>query len=144
MKTTFFACLLLAAAVSAFAGKIPEAGPAPDPVRKEASQFPLNVPPADAKTWLESATPPVLLDVRTPAEFAAGHLAGAANMDYKAADFKDRMSALDKAKPYLIYCRTGHRSGLALAIMRDLGFKEYHDIAGGITAWTQAGYPVVK
>ena len=88
---------------------------------------------------------PVVIDVRTPAEYAAGRLEKAAsNMDYYAPDFKEKLAKLDKKGKYLIYCRTGKRSGLALEIMKGLGFTDIHHIAGGIVAWQQAGYPVIK
>ncbi|MFA6434509.1 MAG: rhodanese-like domain-containing protein [Elusimicrobiales bacterium] len=116
--------------------------PAPaEPVK--AAALPLNLPPADAKAYLE-AEKPALLDVRTPDEYAAGHLENAVNLDYHAADFKDRLAALEKTSKYLIYCRSGKRSAAALAIMQEQGFTDVHDIAGGINAWISAGYPTVK
>lgn len=104
---------------------------------------PLNLPPADALAYLEQAKP-VLLDVRTPEEYADGHLKDSTLMDYFAPDFKDQLSKLDKAAKYLIYCRSGGRSGRALEMMGELGFADVHDIKGGIIAWNSAGYPVVK
>jgi rhodanese-related sulfurtransferase len=86
----------------------------------------------------------VILDVRTPSEFAAGHLAGAIMFDSNAANFKGEVSKLDKNKRYLVYCRTSNRSGQAVAVMKDLGFKEVYDMDGGIVAWEAAGYPTVK
>ncbi|NOY56375.1 MAG: rhodanese-like domain-containing protein [Actinobacteria bacterium] len=85
----------------------------------------------------------VLLDVRTPEEYGAGKLAGAENIDFYATDFRDKLSQLDKNDRYLIYCRTGSRSGKTLKIMRELGFTRVEDIGGGIVAWAQAGLPIV-
>jgi phage shock protein E len=85
----------------------------------------------------------VVLDVRTPAEFAGGHLAGAVNLDYQAAGFADRLAELDRAVPYVLYCRTGNRSAQVREMMRDLGFAEVHEIAGGIVAWAEAGLGIV-
>ncbi|GBE22199.1 MAG TPA: rhodanese-like domain-containing protein [Actinobacteria bacterium] len=85
----------------------------------------------------------VLLDVRTPEEYGAGKLAGADNIDFYAPDFRDKLSQLDKNDRYVIYCRTGSRSGQALVIMRELGFTHVEDIGGGIVAWAQAGLPIV-
>ena len=59
----------------------------------------------------------IVLDVRTPAEFAAGHLPGAVNIDVEAPDFGTRIAALDASLPYAVYCRSGNRSGVALAAM---------------------------
>lgn len=84
----------------------------------------------------------VLLDIRTPEEYAAGKIAGAGNLDFYAPDFRDSLSRLDKNVHYLIYCHTGNRSGQALGIMRELGFTQVEDIGGGIAAWAQQGYPI--
>ena len=83
-----------------------------------------------------------ILDVRTPAEFAAGHLAGALNVDFRAAEFEAKLGKLDRAKSYLIYCRVGHRSGNALPIFKRLGFVSVFDMQGGITEWARQGLPV--
>lgn len=85
----------------------------------------------------------VLLDVRTPEEFAAGHLAGAVNVDVEAADFAERIAELDKDVAYSVYCRSGNRSQVATGAMTDAGFTDVADLAGGITAWAQAGGEVV-
>ena len=84
-----------------------------------------------------------LLDVRTPEEFAAGHIAGAENVDFYAADFADRIDALDQGESYVVYCHTGNRSGKATALMADKGFTKVTDVDGGIEAWTTAGLPTV-
>ena len=109
----------------------------------EQAAVPLNIPPAEAKVYLETEKP-VLIDIRTTDEYAAGHLAASVQMDYYAPAFKDKLSKLDKSAKYLIYCRSGKRSAAALKMMQDLGFSDIHDIAGGITAWQAAGLPVVK
>lgn len=88
---------------------------------------------------------PVVIDVRTPEEYAAGRLEKARlNIDYYAPDFREKLAALDRNAEYLIYCRTGKRSAKSLEIMKELGFTGAGHILGGITAWQQAGYPVVK
>lgn len=99
---------------------------------------------ADASALLADAPAGlVVLDVRTPEEFASGHLAGAVGLDFYAATFADDLAALDREAPYLLYCRSGNRSGQAREMMRSLGFAEVHEIAGGINAWVEAGLPVV-
>ncbi|WP_167852213.1 rhodanese-like domain-containing protein [Hymenobacter elongatus] len=64
----------------------------------------------------------VVLDVRTPAEYATGHLRHAQNLDFKAADFPARVAALDTSKTYVLYCASGNRSGQAAALMQEKGF----------------------
>lgn len=88
---------------------------------------------------------PIIIDIRTPAEYTAERLENVSyNIDYYAPDFKEKLNLLDKDAKYLIYCRTGHRSGLALEIMKELGFRDIHHIKGGITDWKARGYPTVK
>jgi len=84
----------------------------------------------------------VVLDVRTPAEFAAGHLPGAVNVDFRSPAFQAQASTLDKGRSYLVYCRTGHRSGLALPILQRLGFTGLYHLEGGITGWQRDGLAV--
>ncbi|MCZ8020528.1 MAG: rhodanese-like domain-containing protein [Cyclobacteriaceae bacterium] len=86
----------------------------------------------------------VLLDVRMPEEFTAGHLPGAMLLDYYNDTFEKSAAQLDKTKPVFVYCKTGGRSSSAAKILRDLGFREVYDLNGGITAWKNAGKPVEK
>ncbi|NOX29953.1 MAG: redoxin family protein, partial [Actinobacteria bacterium] len=85
----------------------------------------------------------VILDVRTPEEFEAGHLEGAILVDFYDDDFADQLAELDPDVPYLVYCRSGNRSGQTTPILASLGFDDVADIDGGIVAWTDAGLPVV-
>jgi len=73
----------------------------------------------------------VVLDVRTPAEYAAGHIAGATNIDFRASDFEQKVAGLDKAQPYLVHCAAGGRSTQSLAVFDRLGFKR-------LSIWTAA------
>ncbi|HSP30296.1 MAG TPA: rhodanese-like domain-containing protein [Ilumatobacteraceae bacterium] len=84
----------------------------------------------------------VVLDVRTPEEFAEGHLDGAVLVDFYDADFAEQLATLDTDVPYLVYCRSGNRSGQAMGVMEQLGFSSAADVDGGIVAWSAAGLPV--
>lgn len=86
----------------------------------------------------------VIIDVRTPEEYAGGHIEKAINLDYYSETFADELDQLDKEKTYLIYCRTDHRSGEALDIMADLGFREVYNMLGGIVQWEEVKLPTVK
>ncbi len=99
----------------------------------------------DAAQFAAAITRPgvTVIDVRTPAEFAAGHLAGAVNIDVQAAGFDEAIGALPATGEYALYCRTGHRSGIALTRLKDLGRSNAYHLAGGIGAWQQAGGAVV-
>jgi phage shock protein E len=85
----------------------------------------------------------IVLDVRTPAEFASGHLPRAKNIDIEAADFATRIAALDKGSAYAVYCRSGNRSGVAMEQMSAAGFTQVYDLTGGIGAWQGMGGPMV-
>jgi rhodanese-related sulfurtransferase len=87
---------------------------------------------------------PVIIDVRTPQEYASGYINGAVNIDIGSPTFKDEIGKLDKNKTYIVYCRTGVRSAAARDIMEGLGFQHVINVLGGITAWEAAGLPVEK
>lgn len=117
----------------------PEAQPKPG-----SCDFPVNIKPEEARYFIE-AKKPVVIDIRTAEEHAAGYIAPThMTLDYYAPDFKEQLAKLDRNAKYLIYCRSGRRTGAALLTMKDLGFTDMHDIEGGITAWIAAGLPVVK
>jgi len=86
----------------------------------------------------------VVLDVRTPGEFAQGHLEGAVLVDYRSPGFREEMAGLEKTKTYLVYCRTGNRSARAMGIMGELGFRSIYNLEGGIKRWVEEGLPAVR
>ncbi|MDQ3020796.1 MAG: rhodanese-like domain-containing protein [Bacteroidota bacterium] len=86
----------------------------------------------------------VLLDVRTPEEYDAGHLKGASNINFYNENFEADLDELDKRKKYLVYCKSGGRSRQAMFLMRDLGFDEVYNLAGGIISWHEHGFEVKK
>ena len=113
------------------------------PAPASAQQFPRDL---DAAQFAELIAQPgvVILDVRTPEEFAEGHLEGAVNIDALTDGFQAELDKLDRDVVYAVYCRSGNRSDAALHQMADLGFTATHHLAGGIGAWQQAGFPVVR
>lgn len=81
-----------------------------------------------------------VIDLRTPQETAAGKItADALEIDFYEDDFETQLAALDRSTPYLIYCRSGNRSGQTLKQMEALGFTEVYDLQGGIGAWQASG-----
>jgi len=73
----------------------------------------------------------VIIDVRTPAEFASGHLDGAVNIDVQSPDFAAQIMELDPNGEYFVYCRSGNRSGQAIAQMNQMGFNGENLTNGG-------------
>jgi phage shock protein E len=85
----------------------------------------------------------VVLDLRTKDEFAKGHIKGSIMIDFYKGSFKNDLESLDKEKVYYIYCRSGGRSGRALSLMKQLGFKTVYNLKGGIISWESHKYPKV-
>lgn len=78
----------------------------------------------------------VVVDVRTSDEYQAGHIPNTTlHIDYYKGDFKEQVSKLDTSKTYILYCRSGYRSGKSIAIFKNLGFTSVHHLDGGITKW---------
>ena len=86
----------------------------------------------------------VILDLRTPKEFASGHIAGAVMLDYYSPGFQKGLRQLDRSKRYLIYCRTGNRSGRTLRLIDQMGFKSVYHLKDGIVEWNRRKLPLVK
>ena len=86
----------------------------------------------------------VLLDVRTPAEFASGHLEGAINIDVQSPDFDQQVAQLDPSATYLVYCRSGNRSGAAIDRMQGLGFSDLTNLGSVADASSATGVAVVS
>lgn len=86
----------------------------------------------------------VVLDVRTPGEFTEGHIKGAVMLDFKAPDFRERLSKLSRKKTYLVHCAAGGRSAKAVSAMEELGFRDVYHLKDGFLAWTAADLPVAR
>ncbi|SIT93598.1 rhodanese-like domain-containing protein [Pontibacter indicus] len=83
----------------------------------------------------------ILVDVRTPAEFEAGHLDKTQHADFLSGEFEKEMPTWDKDKVYYLYCASGNRSGKAAKLMEEAGFKKVYNI-GGYQDLKAAGLPV--
>lgn len=86
----------------------------------------------------------VLLDVRTPEEFAGGHLKNALNLNFHAPTFRNDLAKLDRNKTYLVYCRSGNRSQQAMTAMGELKFVSVYNMQKGIIGWVNEKLPIVK
>jgi rhodanese-related sulfurtransferase len=109
-----------------------------------ASGFTLVSPEEAAATIADPPEDLVILDVRTPEEFAEGHIEGAVMVDFYSDTFDDELAALDPNVPYVVYCRSGNRSGQTITKMEQIGFQSVEDIDGGVVAWAGAGLPLVN
>ena len=97
---------------------------------------------AQAATMIKEKKDLQLIDVRTAGEYAEGHLANAKLIPVQ--ELARRLSEINKSKPVLLYCRSGHRSGNALKMLQGQGYTDAKQIEGGITAWQEAGLPVTR
>ena len=98
--------------------------------------------PTEAASLIKKTKDLQLIDVRTPGEYAGGHLAGAKLIPVQ--ELGERLSEIDPKKPVLLYCRTGNRSGHARKLLEEHGFSGAQHLEGGIVAWQAAGLPVTK
>lgn len=106
-----------------------------------------SIEPDPAEALLGEDPPAVPLDVRTPAEFATGHIEGAVNVDIQGSDFEERLAELDHEATYIVYCTggvPGGRSDRASERLRAVGVERVHRLVGGIVAWREAGKPVTE
>lgn len=99
----------------------------------------------DSQSFLTIAAQPgtTVIDVRTPAEFAAAHVDGAVNIDVAGPTFQADIHTLDTSATYAVYCQSGRRSALATDAMRQAGFTSVYNLNGGIGDLQAAGVSIV-
>ncbi len=98
-----------------------------------------NLPPKAFSQEIASDKHCIVVDVRTPTEFAIGHIPGAINISYLAEDFWDQMEQLNPEQTIFVYCRTGRRSIRACTLMRNGGFENERifNLEGGYILWQE-------
>ena len=85
-----------------------------------------------------------ILDLRTAVEFKRGHIKNAINLDYYLDTFEAELQKIDKFKTYLVYCKTGNRSDLAMDLFRKFEFSDIYHLSDGIVEWKDEGYEIAK
>jgi len=100
------------------------------------------MPSSELAARIEAGTAPLILDVRTPEEYAAEHIPGAVNISHT--ELAGRLAELDayKNKEIVVHCRSGKRAGLAEMILSDAGFTAVRDLEGHMLQWQENGYPI--
>jgi rhodanese-related sulfurtransferase len=118
---------------------------APSPQAAVALAAPDSPQRVDAQTFAAAVKTPgvTILDVRTPEEFAAGHIDGAVNYNVEGPDFASQIAALDPAGTYAVYCRSGNRSQVAVTQLSQAGINHIYELQTGINGWTEAGFSTV-
>ena len=92
----------------------------------------------------EQVASSIIIDVRTPEEFSAGHLDGAVNYDVSDGTLEMSLSSLDPQADYIIYCRSGNRSAVAVDIMKSAGFTSLVDLGSMENASSETGIAIVQ
>lgn len=99
---------------------------------------------ADGVVQLMNREKAVVIDICEPAEFAAGHVAGAKNIPLGQLEGKLATTIKNKALPVILVCQSGARSSRALGIAKKLGFENVRSLSGGLGAWRSANLPIEK
>jgi len=99
---------------------------------------------ASQATHLINREDALVLDVREPGEYGAGHVLGAKNLPLTRLDALPGDIAKRKQKPVIVYSEDGEHAGKAAAALKKLGFTRVLNLSGGLKAWQQAGLPVEK
>lgn len=101
-----------------------------------------NISAAEVKTLMQDNPEIEILDVRTPAEYRAGHLKKSDNVDIFGSDFSKTIKNLDPEKTYLVYCAVGGRSNQAAQLMKQQGFNNVYNSKDGFTSLKRVGIEV--
>lgn len=109
-----------------------------------AEPVPKNVTVVEAETLIKGDKKIVIIDVRTPEEFKAGHIPGAKNIDFNADDFEKQIAALDKGQTYIVHCAAGGRSAQACKVIEQVKLPSVYHMNEGFKTWEKAGKPVEK
>jgi len=152
--TALLLIVIILAATPVFSATAAAEQPAPGPASPTApTTGPTTAPAAVRKISIDEfdrmrkEKGVVILDVRTPREYAEGHVAGAINLPVTgqgSEHFNDEVAKLDKSTTYLVHCARGVRSANAVNRMSKLGFTHLNDFTGGMDLWKKEGKPVEK
>jgi phage shock protein E len=132
--------VILIAVILAAACSTPPAAAPTAPVA-QTQNLPADIDVATA-AGLRGRSDVVMLDVRTPEEYAQDHIPGVKLIPL--AELPNRLAEIPKDKTLVVTCRSGNRSAQAAQLLRQQGYGDVHNMLGGIGAWQQAGYPVEK
>jgi rhodanese-related sulfurtransferase len=95
-----------------------------------------NVSSTKFESLIKETKDAILIDVRTSGEFSSGHIPNALNYDVMSGAFQKKLASFDKNKTFLVYCRSGNRSGQAAKILATNGFTKIYNLSGGVGAWS--------
>lgn len=134
LRTLAIAALIATAALTGCSGSTPATASDSGPARVGTGEFAAVIEQPGIQ----------IIDVRTPEEFAEGHIAGAVNIPVQQADFGDRIAQLDPNTTYAVYCRSGNRSQPAVDAMEQAGITDIYELESGTKGWTAEGRPLTR
>jgi rhodanese-related sulfurtransferase len=105
-------------------------------------RLPASVTPAQLHDMQQHGVAPLIIDVRTPEEFAEGHIPGAVNIPHE--EVAERVPNIDAPRGIVLYCTIGPRALRAESALREAGETRLFHLEGGLTAWERAGYSVSR
>ena len=101
-----------------------------------------NIQVSDLQQMQKEQKDLIIVDVRTPEEWASGTIEGAQKINLFDAEFAEKVQALDKERPIAVICKVGGRSSKAANQMKGMGFTELYNVSGGMDAWKAKSLPV--
>ena len=107
----------------------------------EQSGYPSQISPAELAERIGAGDGPLILDVRSPEEYMAGHIPGAANVPHTQLAFRVDELGVGKSDEVVVYCQSGARAGRAKQALIRAGYTKARDLQGHMRAWRQGGYP---
>ena len=110
--------------------------------KEESSEGSIKIVTAEEMKELSQLDNVQLVDVRTPEEYAEGHIEGFQNINFLSETFQEDIEKLDKNKPVIVYCKSGGRSAKSAQLLKEKGFVKIYDLEGGIEQWKYKGYEV--
>jgi phage shock protein E len=139
MRLLHLSVILIAVLLAAACSAAPAA--APTQPAAQSQNLPADIDVATAAS-LRGRSDVVMFDVRSPEEYAQGHIPGITLIPLD--QLPNRLAEVPKDKTVVVTCRSGNRSNQAAQLLQQKGYTNVHNMLGGITAWEQAGYPVEK
>jgi len=103
-----------------------------------------SIAPGELAKLIQAGKAPLILDVRSPKEYAEGHIPGSVNIPYD--QLADHLSELHAAKTdeIVVHCASGYRAGKAEKVLHEAGYSDVRDLDGHMNGWKAGGYPIEK
>jgi rhodanese-related sulfurtransferase len=108
------------------------------------SASPVEIAPEKAYKMINDGGNYTIIDIRKLSSYKDGHIKNAINIEFHPNTFVKEISKIDRETPIIIYCNSGKTTGKAKPVIKDLKFKSFHIIAGGLKAWKLKRFPIIN